>query len=146
VNKERRTVEEPCTIILDHGANPPTFWVVKSKRKLIAVLDDGSVLDASFEGQLWEGASTINNRQLARDIAMRFGHGIDIGSEWVDVTGLFRLKVRDLLRDGRAMLEVLERPSAHGWTIGLEIMKPIKELQADYQEVPKPKQEVRDEG
>lgn len=123
---------EPGTIILDHGANPPTFWVVKSKTKLVAVLDDGSVLHADFKGKLWKGATAINNRSLAWDVKLRHGgHGVTIGSEWV--SGEIRLKVKDLLRDGKVVLEVLERPEGHGWTVGLTFQKSIEELRQAYE-------------
>lgn len=142
-----RRIEEPCTIILDHGANPPTFWVVKSKRKVVAVLDDGSVLYADFKGQLWEGASTINNRQLARDIAMRFGHGVSIGDEYRSKTPGLKFKVKDLRRDEKAIVDVLE--SRYETTpAGTEMTITIDSLKRNYEKLPREEQqeEVRDEG
>lgn len=139
-----RAADEPGTIILDMENNPPTLWVVKSKTKLLAVLDDGSVLDASYKGVLWGGAKTINNRQLAADIKLRFGHGVGIGDEWI--TEATRLKVVDLRRDRKAILEVLEKPETSGWRVGMEITLPIKGLTADYRKVPRKSNEEESDG
>lgn len=123
---------DPGTIILDQGDIRPKLWVVKSKTKLVAVLDDGSVLHADFKGKLWKGASTVNNQQLAHDLKLRYGSGIRIGSEWT-ADGPFRLKVVDLRRDGRVILEVLERPKGHGWVEGMEVTKTPEELREQYE-------------